>query len=98
MNKNKIKIKYLLNLWKHLPQYPSKEDIIYETSVYLLKEGKPNGDFSVQTFKSIFGSQWEKTHGSVIEEMMKYGDFEETEKSNETKRWYRIKNNIYYSK
>jgi hypothetical protein len=98
MNRNKIKIKYILGLWKHLGDYPTKEDVIYETSLFLAKDGRPNGDFSPQTFKSIFGSQWEKTHGEVIKDMINFGDFEESEKSSETKKWYRIKNNIYYTK
>ena len=98
MNKNKIKFKYILNLWKSLPSYPTKDDVIYEISVFLVKDGRPNGDFSSQTFKSIFGSSWEKTHGDVIDLMVKDDDFEESQKSTETKKWYRIKNNIYYTK
>jgi hypothetical protein len=98
MNKNKIKIKYILGLWKSLPQYPTKEDIAYEISVFLVKDGRPNGDFSSQTFKSIFGSQWEKSYGEIIDEMIKTGELEESPKSTETKKWYKIRNNIYYTK
>jgi hypothetical protein len=99
MNKNKIKFKYILGLWKTLPDYPKPEDIIYEISVYLVKDGRPNGDFSPQTLKSIFGSNWEKSKpGEVIDQMLKDGDIEESPKSSETKKWYRIKNNTYYTK
>jgi len=42
MDKNKIKFKYLMNLWRTLPDYPTKEDAIYELNVYLLKDGRPN--------------------------------------------------------
>lgn len=67
-----------MNLWKTLPQYPSKEDIIYELSVYLLKDGRPNGEFTFQTFNSAFGSGWQETkHGSQIETIIKDGDFVE---------------------
>jgi hypothetical protein len=98
MNKNKIKFKYILNLWKSLPNYPTKEDIVYEVSLYLAKDGRPNGDISHQTFNSIFGSSWEKMkHGEVIKTMIEEGDFKEIEKSTGTKKWYRIKNNPYYN-
>lgn len=99
MERNKIEFKYLMGLWKSLPGYPTKKDIIYELSVYLLKDGRPNGEFSHQTFNSAFGSDWEKTeHKGIVDEMVKDGDFEETSKSSATKRWYRIKNNPYYNR
>jgi hypothetical protein len=98
MNKNKIKFKYLLGVWKSLPGYPSREDVIYELSVFLIKDGRPNGDFSSQTFKSVFGPGWEKNqHGEIINSLISSGEFEQTNKSTETKRWYRIKNSPYYS-
>ncbi len=98
MNKNKIKLKYLLGIWKTLPGYPTKEDVIYEINAFLLKDGRPNGEFSPQTFKSIFGAGWEKENsGEIIRECISSGEFEETKKSTETKKWYRIKNNEYYT-
>jgi len=79
MNRNKVKFKYLMNLWKSLPEYPTKEDIIYELSVYLVKDGRPGGEFTLQTFNSVFGSDWSKTkHGEVIENMIGDGDFVES--------------------
>jgi hypothetical protein len=76
MEKNKIKFKYLMGVWKNLPEYPTKEDIIYELSVYLLKDGRPNGDFTLQTFNSVFGQGWAKTkHGDVIKKLIEDGDF-----------------------
>jgi len=76
MNREKIKFKYLMNLWKTLPGYPTKEDIIYELSVYLVKDGRPNGEFTTQTFNSAFGNEWQESkHGSVIDSMIKDGDF-----------------------
>jgi hypothetical protein len=97
MDRNKIKFKYILNLWKSLPNYPTKEDIIYEVSLYLVKDGSHNGDISNQTFNSIFGSSWEKMkHGEVIKTMIHDGDFKEIEKSTGIKKWYRIQSNPYY--
>jgi len=97
MNKNKVKFKYILGLWKSLPEYPTKEDIIYEITIYLIKDSKPNGEFSTQTFNSIFGSNWEKTkHGEAIKSMIEEGYFEEINKNTGTKKWYRIKSNPYY--
>jgi hypothetical protein len=91
MNKNKIKFKYLLNVWKSLPNYPTKEDVAYEISVFLIKDGRSNGDISMQTFNSIYGSSWEKTkHGEVIKEMMTNGDLKESEKSSPSKKWYKL--------
>jgi hypothetical protein len=98
MNKNKIKFKYLLGLWKTLPQYPTKDDIIYEISLYLMKDKRPNGDFSEQTFNSIFGKNWKaEKAGEIISEMISTEDITETKKSNSSKRWYTIKNNPYYN-
>ncbi len=86
-----------MGLWKILPEYPNPDDIIYEISLYLMKDGRPNGDFSEQTFNSIFGKSWrsEKT-GSVISSMIQSGTIEETEKKTGNKKWYRIKENPYY--
>jgi hypothetical protein len=67
-------------------------------SLFLIKDGRPNGEFSPQTFKSVFGTNWDKSHGDVISDMLDSKDFEESNKSTETKKWYRIRNNIYYTK
>lgn len=68
-----------MNLWKSLPEYPTKEDIIYELSFYLAKDGRPGGEFTMQTFNSAFGSDWTKTkHNDVIEKMISDGDFIES--------------------
>jgi len=97
MNRNKIKFKYLLGVWKTLPEYPTPEDVIYELSLYLLKDGRPNGEFSPQTLKSVFGGGWESNkHGEIIKKMITDGDFEETKKSTAAKKWYKISKNPYY--
>ena len=99
MNRNKVKFKYLMNLWKTLPDYPTKEDVVYELSVYLAKDGRPNGEFTRQTFNSAFGSEWgESTHGDVIESMINDGDFIETGSGKGSKTKYRIKETPDYYK
>ena len=97
MERNKTPFKYLMNLWKHLPGYPTGEDVIYELSVYLMKDGRPNGEFSHQTFNSAFGSEWETSkHREILDYLIKNGEFEETNKSTSAKKWYRIKQNPFY--
>jgi hypothetical protein len=97
MEKNKLKMKYLLGIWKELPEYPTREDIIYETNSYLLKDGRPDGEFTMQTFNSFLPQDWTETKtGEIVKELIEIGDFEKTEKAIGGKEWYRIKNNPHY--
>lgn len=92
MDRNKTKFKYLLGVWKILPDYPKEDDIIYELSLYLTKDGRSNGEFSLQTLNSTFGSNWEKTkHGDLIKSMIEKGEFVESDRSTSAKKWYKIK-------
>ena len=86
-----------MGLCKTLPEYPNPDDIIYEISLYLMKDGRPNGEFSEQTFNSIFGKNWaqEKT-GDIISEMIEAGSIKEIDKKSGNKKWYTIKDNPYY--
>ena len=94
MDRNKIKFKYLMNLWKTMPEYPTKEDVIYELSVYLMKDGRPNGSFSLQTLKGPFGPNWEETKlKQIVDEMIETQEFVIDEKKVSPKTWYKIKNN-----
>jgi hypothetical protein len=89
---NNTKFKYILGLWKTLPDYPSGEDLLYEIKTYLIKEKKPDGDFSIQTMNSIFGSGWKNTkHNEIIDELINKGEIIETKKSTADKIWYKIK-------
>ena len=98
MDRNKIKFKYLMNLWKTMPEYPTKEDVIYELSVYLMKDGRPNGSFSLQTLKGPFGPNWEETKlKQIVDEMIETQEFVIDEKKVSPKTWYKIKNNPYYN-
>jgi hypothetical protein len=86
-----------MNLWRTMPNYPTKEDAIYELSVYLVKDGRPNGSFSEQTLKAPFGSDWESTkYKRIIDEMIETGELEVDVKKVSSKTWYKIKNNPYY--
>ena len=97
MEKNKLKMKYLLGIWKDLPEYPTQEDIIYELNSYLIKDGRPDGDFSDQTFNSFLPAGWDKKkHGKIIKELIETQIFEKIEKSVGNKNWYKIKNNPHY--
>ena len=86
-----------MGLWKSLPEYPNPDDVIYEISLYLTKDGRPNSEFSEQTFNSIFGKNWaqEKT-GDIISEMIEAGSIKEIDKKPGNKKWYTIKDNPYY--
>ncbi len=87
-----------MNLWRTMPGYPTKEDVIYELNVYLMKDGRPNGSFSLQTLKAPFGSDWEETRfKEIVDEMIESGEFEVDAKKSSSKVWYKIKNNPYYT-
>jgi len=97
MNKNKIKMKYLLGIWKDLPEYPTKEDIIYELNSYLIKEGYPDGVFSKEIFNNFLPKDWEKDKfGELINELFETGVFEKSKKSTKNKDLYKIKDNPHY--
>lgn len=97
MERNKLKIKYLLGIWKDLPEYPTEEDLIYELNSYLLKDGRPDGDFSDQTFNSFLPEKWEKgKFGELVKHSISKGIFEKSEKTLGNKNWYRIKDNPHY--
>jgi hypothetical protein len=98
MNKNKVKFKYLMNLWKSLPEYPTQEDIIYELSVYLEKDGRPNGEFTLKTFNSIYGNKWEQSsHFDIVNNMIKNNVFETKDEIINDKTKYRLKETPIYS-
>jgi len=91
MNRNNIKLKYVLNLWKSLPGYPTKEDVLYEIKSFLVRDSRP-GEFSHQTLNAVFGSKWEKTeYGRIVDELIEDGLIEETKKISASKKWYTLK-------
>jgi len=42
MEKNKLKMKYLLGIWKDLTGYPTEEDVLYATRKEIIKAEKRN--------------------------------------------------------
>jgi hypothetical protein len=97
MEKSKLKMKYLLGIWRDLPEYPTKEDVIYELNSYLIKDGRPDGEFSDQTFNSFLPENWEsEKFGDAVKELMETEIFEKTEKTLGNKNWYKIKDNPHY--
>ena len=97
MEKNKLKMKYLLGIWKDLPGYPTEEDVLYELNSYLVKDGRPDGEFSEQTFNSFLPEGWkEEAYGELIDQMFEKGTIEKTEKTSAGKVWYKIPNNPHY--
>ena len=86
-----------MGLWKSLPEYPNPDDVIYEISLYLTKDRRPNGEFSEQTFNSIFGKNWaQEKIGNVISRMIESGSINQIAKKSGNKKWYVIKDNPYY--
>jgi len=78
-----------MGLWKSLSSYPTKEDVKYEISIFLLKEGRSNSEFSSQTLNSVYGSKWETLpQGQIIKSMIENGEILETKKSTPSKKWY----------
>lgn len=93
MDKNKIKFKYLLGIWKTLSSYPTKEDIVYEIENYLIKEKKIDGEFTISSLNSIFGKEWEKTKHKILFDDMIGNEIIENDKNN--KKNYKINKNGY---
>jgi hypothetical protein len=61
MNKNQLKMKYLMGLWKTLPNYPTTEDVLYELQIHLQKVDQTQSELGASDFKSLWGSGWAKS-------------------------------------
>jgi hypothetical protein len=97
MEKSKLKMKYLLGIWKDLPEYPTKEDVIYELNSYLIKDGRPDGEFSDQTFNSFLPENWEdEKFRDIVKELIETEIFENTYKTLGNQNWDKIKHNPHY--
>lgn len=85
-----------MNIWKSLPGYPTSEDMVYEITSYLFKDGRKELEFSFQTLNSIFGKDWEqREHSKIINSMIEEGKIYLLDKKTNDKNWYKIKDNIY---
>jgi hypothetical protein len=97
MKREKVKLKHIMGLWKHLPGYPTEEDLVYEISVFLAKDGRPNGEFTRQTLKSAFGKTWETDgHLEVWDYILESGRIQKIPGKDASKDKFRILNNPYY--
>ena len=95
MNKDKLPIKYSLSIWKSLPKYPTREDVLYELSLYMEKN-LSGGEFSEQTFNGIWydhqntAPNWKGTKiEDRLNEMFKDGTFKKTRTQGD-KTWFKI--------
>jgi len=52
MTQENVPVKYTMNIWKSLPVYPTKLDVLYEIYSNLFKNSKT--EFSEQTLNSIW--------------------------------------------
>jgi hypothetical protein len=100
MDKNKLKIKYVLKIQKMLPSYPSREDILFEIYSYILKDGKV--EFSDVTMNYIWQDlegqpNWKNTDiEERFKELIRDNYIVEVKKTAE-KMWYKLndsKNNF----
>ena len=97
MDKNKIKMKYHMGIWKELPNYPTPEDIIFELNTYLLRDNRPDGEFTEQTFNSFLPSDWENSsHGTIIKNFFESGVFGKQKTTQGGKTKYKIINNPHF--
>ena len=97
MEKNKVKMKYHMGIWKELSGYPTREDLIFELNSYLVRDSRPQGEFSIQTFNSFLPSDWEeKEFGTIVKSLISDGTFEPQKKNQKGKEFYKIKDNPHY--
>lgn len=99
MNNNKIKMKYLLGIWKSLPDYPTKEDVIYELNFHLNKKGITNGIFSENIFNYFLPPNWKETKfNEIIKELFQSNIIEKyNDPSSKTKKnLYKLNDKYLY--
>jgi len=58
MNKNKLKVKWLLGIYKVLPNYPTQEDILFDLVEFLYQKDQINDSFTISIFKLIYNKQY----------------------------------------
>lgn len=96
MDKKKLPIKYQIGIWKTLPNYPTKNDILYELQVHVSK--MKTGEFSEQTFNGIWYDEggvanWRGTKIEAhLESIINDSAIVEQTKCDEKtgKQWYKI--------
>lgn len=97
MTQENIPIKYTLGMWKSLPQYPTKLDVLYEIYNHGFKNDKP--EFSEQTLNSLWfdekgAGNWKGTRKETFfNELLKDGTITESKKTGD-KAWYVIEDKL----
>lgn len=95
MTQENIPVKYTLGMWKTLPQYPTKLDVLYEIYNYSFRQEK--AEFSEQTFNSIWydekgSGNWKGTKIEIlVKDLIKDGTIKEAKKTGD-KVWYTLNN------
>ena len=93
MTQDNVPVKYTMGMWKSMPNYPTKLDVLYEVYANLFKAGKT--EFSEQTLNSIWfnsagAGSWKGTKTEIlVQDLIKDGTFKESKTVNE-KVWYVI--------
>jgi hypothetical protein len=98
MESKKVKIKYLLNFWKTLPEYPTQEDILYEIAYYLERDERDNGTFSQTTLDFIFRNATPEESvkiSSILEKLKKEEVIVKTKETGEGKEWFKIDSTLF---
>ena len=86
-----------MGIWKELSGYPTREDLIFELNSYLVRDSRPQGEFSMQTFNSFLPSGWEENEfGNIVKSLVNDGTFEPQKKNQKGKEFYKIKDNPHY--
>ena len=95
MDNNKLPIKYQISIWKTLPAYPTRADVLFELYTYIGK--KSTDEFSEQTLNGIWCdatgvANWRGTiFETRINDMMNDGTFEKTRTEEKSgKDWFKI--------
>ena len=92
MTQENVPVKYTMNIWKSLPVYPTKLDVLYEIYAHMFKNGKT--EFSEQTLNSIWydakgSGNWKGTrYEHHFIELQKDVTFKEVKKND--KQWFII--------
>lgn len=88
-----------MNIWKTLPKYPTREDVLYELCMYVEKN-LANKEFSELTFNGIWYdtggvANWKGTRiEEHINEMFANGTFVMSRDQN-GKTWFKVANNPF---
>lgn len=94
MTQENIPIKYTLGMWKSLPAYPTKLDVLYEIYNYNFKNGK--AEFSELTLNAFWFDDkgvgnWRGTRKETwFNDLVKDGTIKESRKDKSDKVWYII--------